>query len=150
MSIRKLSWKTIGNDCDKLANQIKEQLPDYKEYNILGLSRGGLVPAVMLSHLLSIEKVFSLGYKSYLNQEQIVKEIYQVPSFEKLNKVIIMDDLADTGSSFIDTVGILESKEIKAACLYVKKQTLFRPDFFVKEFSQKTWLAFPWEPCNIE
>ena len=47
-----LNWKTIDQYCNKLAIQIlkSEWKPDY----IVGIGRGGLVPAVILSHILEV------------------------------------------------------------------------------------------------
>ena len=45
-----MSWKWVDDQIDKLA----EQLKDKKLYYVSGIPRGGLIPAIMLSHKLDV------------------------------------------------------------------------------------------------
>ena len=49
---RKINWRDFERMCTDLAINILKS--GYKPDYIVGISRGGLTPAVMLSHLLSV------------------------------------------------------------------------------------------------
>jgi hypoxanthine phosphoribosyltransferase len=69
-----LSWDIIETLVDVLAMNIKKSEID----SIMGLPRGGLIPAVMLSHKLNLPLVF-----------------------EPTEKTLIVDDICDSGETFI-------------------------------------------------
>ena len=73
------TWHDIYPRCEKIAKELKEKYTDIMDYEIVGISRGGLVPAVIISNLLGTRKVFSLGLKTYKEQEKDNAEIYQIP-----------------------------------------------------------------------
>jgi uncharacterized protein len=102
-----LSWSQIKIACLNLSNQILDSAwrPDY----IVGISRGGLIPATMLSHYLHVpmkplmvsfrdngECVSDLGMaEDAFGVDPNTKEYN--PSYKK--NILIIDDINDTGST---------------------------------------------------
>ena len=61
----KVSWKKLNNDILALAKMIQEA--EFDDCDILAISRGGLVPASMLSHYTNNQHIEVIGVKAYNN-----------------------------------------------------------------------------------
>jgi len=156
-----LTWENIQEDCKLLA----EKLSNINFSCIIGIANGGMIPATLLAKYLKVDKLLSANLKSYQEDkprdgahstEDIVKVI-SFPSWidlKKEDKVLIVDDLADTGLTLrevkeMDTI-INWEREDKSDCwlyatLYFKPKTTIKPNFTVKEFNNDEWIVFPWE-----
>ena len=110
-----LSWDDINILVEDLCNTIKQSGAQIK--SITGIERGGLIPAVMISHKLNI------------------------PYVTKINKdTLVVDDIADSGHTLNNTVAGY------TATLYYKKTSKHIPDFYAKEIAGDSgWIIFPWE-----
>lgn len=142
-----VSWRVVSTLCRRICKDIKDRLPDYKEYNFVALSKGGLVPGTIICNHLNIDKLYALGMKSYVDERKGEVEIYQVPLFESMEKVLIIDDISDSGDSFNHTIKMLgDLKTIATAALYVKQDTAHSPIFAgVTNIKKTQWISFPWE-----
>jgi len=109
--------------------------------------------------------LLSANLKSYQEDKprdgaHSTKDIVKVISFpswidlKKEDKVLIVDDLADTGLTLreikqMDTIINWERQDKKDcwvyATLYYKPKTTIQPDYSVKEFDNDEWIVFPWE-----
>lgn len=124
-----ITWETIDKAVLSLTNQIKESGVNYEV--IYGLARGGLVPAVMLSHSLKVPIV--------LNME----EVWRLKV--KGKDVLIVDDISDTG----ETLKYFKDQNIDIATLYTRvhtTKTFARYNAF--EVNHDNWLMFPWETLS--
>jgi xanthine phosphoribosyltransferase len=140
-----VTWKNIMSMCSKIVEQLKDKYPNIVDYDIMGLSRGGLVPSVIISNMLNIRKVYSVGLKTYTEQEKTTAELYQVPDLSSMNKILLVDDISDTGESFLQTKEMLVNKEVVTASLFLKNKTKFVPDIVAKKANNDSWVVFPWE-----
>jgi len=140
-----ITWRGINSLCSKIVKKLKDKYPNIVDYNIIGLSRGGLVPAVVISNMLNIRRVYSLGLKSYVEEEQGKIEIYQVPELTNMDKILLIDDISDTGDSFKNSKEMLVGKTVVTASLTLKPKTSFKPDVFGKVVKNDVWVVFPWE-----
>lgn len=147
MEVKKtiVSWRNLNNLCNKIVKQLKDKFPNITDYNIIGLSRGGLVPSVVISNILNIRKVYSLGLKSYNETNKEKVEIYQIPDISNMEKILLIDDISDTGESFNLSKEMMLNKEVVTVSLYVKKGTKFMPDVYGKSVLNDVWVVFPWE-----
>jgi xanthine phosphoribosyltransferase len=139
------TWYSIYPRCEKIVKELKEKYADIMDYEIVGISRGGLVPAVIISNLLGIRKVYSLGLKTYKDQEKEGAEIYQMPDLANNNKILLIDDISDTGESFIIVKNLYGHKELVTASIYMKEKTRFVPDVVGEHIDNDVWVVFPWE-----
>lgn len=139
------TWHDIHQRCEKIVKELKERYTDITDYEIVGVSRGGLVPAVVISNLLGIRKVYSLGLKTYKDQEKDSAEIYQVPYLADSNKILLIDDISDTGESFIIVKKLYSHKQLVTVSVYMKQKTKFVPDIVGESVDNNTWVVFPWE-----
>jgi hypoxanthine phosphoribosyltransferase len=150
MDLLRISWEATIEYCEQLALKIK----DYRPEVIVGLSRGGLVPTRILSDALGINKVGVLGISHYtgLGKRSEIPVITQDLCMDlKGKRILLVDDVADTGKSLMTAKGYLErmgAREIRIATLHYKPNMAFRPDYFV--MTTTSWVAYPWETHETE
>jgi len=141
------TWNQIY---EMLLNQAQKILSDgYKPDIIIGIARGGIVPARILSDLLEIRDLATIQIEYYAGigqtkQEPILKQSLQTQLASK--KALLVDDVSDGGRSLQLAKSHLQqqgAKEIKIATLYVKPATITNPDYYEKQTS--CWIVFPWE-----
>ncbi len=117
--ILKVCWEDFDKLMEALAEGIK-QSPIEPKF-IYGISRGGLVPAVVLSHKIGVPITFDASE----------------------DFVLFIDDISDEGKSLTHYTSL--SKSYTTATLFIKKDTEFVPDFYIEEVDRDTWVLFPWE-----
>lgn len=125
---RALSWKLMG----------------YEFKGIVALSRGGLVPAAIISRELDIRLIDTICISTYEMQDNTSTKVKIYKDFSGDSEgLLILDDLVDTGK----TAKIVRKKIPKGhfATIYVKPSGKLMVDTFMTEFSQETWVIFPWE-----
>lgn len=144
-----VSWDDIEKWCSSIRCEVVENFtPDV----IVGLSRGGLVPARMLSDSLWIKDLLSIKTEHWgLTATRSGEAILNDPG--KLNlkgkRVLVVDDITDTGQSMklaYDFVKSQEPEVVKTATMLHITRSEFIPDFYGEEVSQDkwTWFIFPW------
>ena len=141
------SWDQIYELLLRLAEKIGRDRfhPDV----ILGICRGGWPPARVMSDLLENPELANVKVEFYIGISEVKSKpvITQPVSTSMENKrVLIMDDVADTGESLVlvkEDVNKQGAKEIKIATIYFKPWSKITPDYYEKE--TKCWVVFPWE-----
>lgn len=128
-----------------LAEKIRTDPPQV----IIGIARGGIIPARVLSDLLgNIELgVVGVGFYTNIAETRDKPEVTMgISTSVKDKKVLIVDDVADTGKSLqmiFDYLVKLGAKQITIATLYYKPWSTIKPDFYAKK--SRKWIIFPWE-----
>ncbi len=141
-----LTWWQIDRAVFSLARSIAASFePDV----IIGVARGGLIPAVRISHILGDIEMRVIDVKFYKDiGERREEPIVTIPIHGPLDgkKVLIVDDVSDTGRTMEVVMGEVKkagAEEVKVACLAMKPWTKVVPDFYV--FRTDEWIVFPWE-----
>jgi hypoxanthine phosphoribosyltransferase len=141
------SWDEIYEMCLDLASMIKAS--GFEPDLIVGIARGGWVPARLLSDFLDNPNITSIKVEFYLdigktkNEPTITQDI-QVSVNGK--KILLVDDVADTGKSLMLVKNHLKNmgaSEIRIACIYFKPWSIVKPDYYVRE--TEAWIIFPHE-----
>lgn len=122
-----VSW----NEIDELVNSLTQQIAQsgIQIENIFGLQRGGLIPAVMVSHKLGIPMT-----KGTISPN-----------------TLIIDDICDSGVTFADFFETHQEEyafpfNLNFACLHYKPQTSkFKPTFYSSIWNSNDWIVYPWE-----
>ena len=142
------TWSQIYDMLLNIAQKIESQ--NFRPDIIVGIARGGLVPARILTDLLETPQLGFIEVEFYKDiqktlQKPILKQTLATPVSYK--KTLIVDDIADTGESLKLAEIHLQlqgASQIKTATLYQKPQSTTTPDFYEKQTS--SWVVFPWEP----
>lgn len=165
-----LSWDNIDRDCDKIAMKIlkSEWRPDY----IVGITRGGLTPAVILSHLLDVP-MYTLKVTLRNGTEEDCDHNCWMPEdavgYGKMGaledtptNILIVDDINDSGA----TIAWIKSdwpqsclpntpvwndvwhKNVRFAVVVNNLSSSETVDFYAREINKSendVWIEFPWE-----
>lgn len=145
MTFYKLSWDNFYQDCLLLGRKILEE--KLKIDRIVAISRGGLVPARILSDCLKLP-ISNIVISSYFNLKQLKEpEIIEVAPFSWHNEnLLIIDEVSDTGKTFKRALRYFKNKptgKIYTAAPYIKPKTSFIPDFYSKIID--AWIVFPYD-----
>jgi hypoxanthine phosphoribosyltransferase len=116
---------------------------------IIGISRGGLTPGVMVSHY--FEKPF----------KPIKAALRDFPEWEDYlpkktdRRILIVDDICDSGETIIKITKYLKSRregstqaDVRFATLWWNNECSYEPQYYVQECakdSENIWIHFPWE-----
>jgi len=145
MAFFKLSWVQFYKDCLYLGKKIKES--KIKIDKLIAISRGGLVPARILSDFLTLP-VSNIIISSYINLKQLKEpEIIEVTEVNlKSKSILIVDEVSDTGKTFIRTLNYFKKKSVKnifTCAPYIKPRTRFVPNFYQRTIN--AWIVFPYD-----
>ena len=141
------SWDEIYECLLDLADKIRGE--GFKADVIVGVSRGGWPPARVMSDLLENPEIANVKAEFYQGVAETKGEpvITQPVSVSvKGKRVLVMDDVADTGKSLRLVKSHLKERgaaEVKIATVYYKPWSVIIPDYYMKE--THSWIIFPWE-----
>ncbi len=136
-----ISWEEFHRHSKALAWRLLEK-DDWK--GIIAVTRGGLVPAGIIARELEIRLIETICISSYDHQDQRQADILKSVNVDNDgDKWLVIDDLVDTGNTLKIIKEILPKAHI--ATVYAKPMGMKYVDTFVTEFSQDTWLHFPWD-----
>lgn len=144
----------------KLSQQVATKIinSDYEPDIIVGLARGGWVLARVLCDYLNVKDLMSLkvehwGITATPDGKAQLKYPFKIDLTGK--KVLVVDDITDTGASMqiaVDYVNSLNPSEVKTATLRHIEGAKFVPDYYADEIKWR-WVIFPWnfteDMCNI-
>lgn len=146
------NWEEIENLCENIYFQIK--VSNFVPKTIVGLSRGGLVPAVILAHKLRIRNVQSIQVISYEDGSTKRSENTEIKgTIKDRENLLIVDDIIDTGESLKALINQLqlEKENYKIAVLFFNKEkACINPDFYGEKINSKIWVVFPWEQVSSQ
>lgn len=127
---------------DELVKEIDNKVSSYKPTHIVGIARGGLVPAVMLSHQLNLP-METLGVSFRDNKATHHTKFKPI----KDARYLIVDDINDSGTTFKVVTDIFKNRRLnhRTAALINKEKSDFNVDFYGEMFYHDDWINFPWE-----
>lgn len=141
------TWEQIYELLLNLASHIRKVR--FKPDIIVGIARGGWTPARIMLDLLENPELANVKAEFYLSVAETKGEpvITQPVSVSvKGKKVLVVDDVADTGKSLALVREHLKEQgaiEVKIATIYYKPWSIVTPDWFEKKTNH--WIIFPWE-----
>ncbi|MDR1915738.1 MAG: xanthine phosphoribosyltransferase [Synergistaceae bacterium] len=138
-----ISWDHLQKDCRALAWKLLDVRHDWSR--IIAIARGGLAPAAIIARELNIRVVDTVCISSYtLRSQSDTVDILKRPDLADMDpKWLIIDDLVDTGRTAIEVRHMFP--DIHFATVYAKPEGRPIVDTFITEFSQDTWILFPWD-----
>ena len=121
-----LSWKWVDDQLNTIGDKLEGKELEF----VAGIPRGGLIPAVMMSH------AFGIKYISYSSAKLLPKDLRE--------KVLVVDDIADTGHTLKEAVEL----GFITATLAIRSGTKTIPLFHGESILDDRWLVFPWEKLD--
>ncbi len=141
------TWNQIYQMLIDQAEKIRKT--SYQPDIIVGVARGGIVPARILTDLLEVSEIATVQIEFYVDiaQPSLQPTLKQaLTTSVKNKKALLVDDISDTGQSLKLAKSYLfeqSAKEAKIATLYAKTATATKPDYAEKTTDR--WIVFPWE-----
>ena len=141
------TWNQIYAMLVRQAGKIR--CSGFKPDVIVGVTRGGLVPARVLSDLLGACELATVRVEFYVGvaetrSEPVLKQGVSEDVTGK--KALLVDDVADSGKSLLFAKEHLQHQgvaEVRVATVYRKPLSALTPDFYEKE--TRLWVVFPWD-----
>ena len=121
-----LSWKWVDDQINKIGDKLEGLNLEF----VSGIPRGGLIPAVMMSH------AYGIKYISYSSAKMLPLELRK--------KTIVIDDISDTSLTMAeaDKLGFITSS------LSTRIGTKTLPRLTGEIIRDDRWLVFPWETLD--
>jgi len=148
--VKVVSWDQIVELSKTLSDKIKED--GYWPDVIVARARGGLVPSRLLADHLGVVDILSLKVEHWVvtasrNPEARVKYPFRLDL--KGAKVMIVDDICDTGDSIVLSRDFVRENfnvgEVKTATLqYLANSAKFKPTYYAQEVKDWSWFMYPW------
>jgi hypoxanthine phosphoribosyltransferase len=150
---------------EKLAVEIHN---GYKPTVLVGIMRGAAPILDILSRVLKLPIAYIViqsysgdGMEDKQGQLMFAREISSLAENKDFDKVLLVDDLSDTGLTLNKSIEWLKKyeptknyiNEVKTACLWKKKSSTFQPDFCPVKLDSDPWIVQPtehYEELSIE
>ena len=134
-----VSWEELHRDAKALSWRLAEKGPWER---IVAITRGGLVPAHIVSRELDVRVIDTICIASYDDETRRRPEILKSVAGDGTGSLIV-DDLVDTGQTGRIVREMLPNAHF--ATVYAKPAGRAIVDTFITEVSQDTWILFPWD-----
>jgi uncharacterized protein len=148
-----VSYDEYHNLVEKLAIAIHKS--GWKFDTILCLARGGMRPGDILSRIFDVPLAImsTSSYRAEAGTQQGHLDIARyitTPKGEIAGKVLLVDDLADTGHTLSAVVNLLKNNygpitELRTAVLWTKGVSSFKSDYSVEHLPTNPWIHQPFE-----
>ena len=114
----------------------------------VAIARGGMTLGHFLAQRIDTRRLYTINSIHYEKEKKLDSfEICNIPNLDDANKVLLLDDIVDSGETVAEILQILQSKypqiEFKIATIFYKPTAMIQPDFSLKQAHQ--WIDFFWE-----
>ena len=152
-----ISFEDYNKIVEKLAIEIHEK---FKPTVLVGIMRGAAPILDILSRILKLPIAYIViqsysgdGMEDKQGELMFAREISSLAKEDDFKKVLLIDDLSDTGLTLNKSIEWLKNyeptknyiQEIKTACLWKKKSSSFEPDFCPVKLENDPWIVQPTE-----
>ena len=152
-----VGWEEYKKIVEKLAIEVHKK---YEPTVLIGIMRGAAPIIDILSRILKLPIAYIViqsysgnGLEDQQGQLMFARELSSLADKKDFNKVLLIDDLSDTGLTLNKSIEWLKNygptkdyiKEVKTACLWKKKSSKFEPDFCPIRLDSDPWIVQPTE-----
>ena len=142
-----LTWAGFGDASRELAELVADS--GYQPRIILGIARGGLIPAAALAYALDVKNVFMMSVEFYTGvDERLDFPVMLPPLLNAVDiagaRVLVVDDVADTGGTLklVNDFCVEHVAEVRCAVLYEKPRSVVKCEYVWRRTDR--WVNFPW------
>lgn len=162
-----LGWAEFGEAARELAREVVRSgwMPDL----VVAVARGGLVPAGAVAYALGTKAMGTLNVEFYTGVAETLPEPVVLPPLMDTSelpgrKVLVVDDVADSGKTLALVMDLIRSKglpadldldldldddateslhvDARSAVVYAKPRSVIEPDYVWRRTDR--WIMFPW------
>ncbi|MET1037690.1 MAG: phosphoribosyltransferase [Aeromicrobium sp.] len=142
-----LTWELFGSASRELAHTIADS--GFRPDVVLGIARGGLVPAGSLAYALDCKNLFTMNVEFYtgigttLDAPVMLPPLLDATELDDLS-VLVVDDVADSGRTLELVFDFCRDhvSEVRTAVLYEKPRSVIKADYTWRHTDR--WINFPW------
>lgn len=149
------TYSEFRDGINTIAKSVRDSgwYPDY----IVGVVRGGAVPAVYLSHNLKVPVVMVTWSASDASSDN-ESNAWIPEDLHEGKKILLVDDIVDGGDTirelledwYLSTAGLgkLPVDNLRVAAMYYNTSQDVKVDFFhhkIDRNEEPRWIVFPWE-----
>ncbi len=142
-----LTYELFGTGIRELAQQVVDS--GYRPDVVLGIARGGLIPAGAIAYAIEVKNLFTLSVEFYTGVDQRLDVPVMLPPFLDAHdlddaKVLVVDDVADTGKTLelVQDFCRGHAAESRTAVIYEKPRSVIKADYVWRRTDR--WINFPW------
>jgi uncharacterized protein len=142
-----LAWDLFGDASRALAQQIVDS--GYRPTIVLGVARGGLLPAATIAYALNVKNVFTMNVEFYTGIDERLEFPVMLPPLLNVvdiagATVLIADDVADTGATLRLVMDFCAEHvaDVRCAVLYEKPRSMVKCEYVWRRTDR--WIDFPW------
>ncbi|MFQ5552603.1 MAG: phosphoribosyltransferase [Thermoplasmata archaeon] len=147
---RIVTWDEIATWAFGLGAKIRES--DFDPDVIVGLTRGGWLPARLLCDLLAIKRLYAVKVEHWgvtAQPDGRARLVQGLTVDISENRVLLVDDITDTGESLalaLRHVAEARPSELRSATVLHITHSKVTPDFYEVEVPKEewAWFIFPW------
>ena len=150
-----VTWEDVKQNVDVLANDIRKDRQSFNRYQmefipfnlIVGISRGGVIPGVMLSHALDIPFI-PLEWQTRDGRHKDIRKLEELLAIRNEDQnqssdILFVDDICDSGETITSIREYAPTG--KWAVLHSKKGTMELDYEGERLYNNTQWLVYPWE-----
>jgi hypoxanthine phosphoribosyltransferase len=145
-----VSWSEIEEWTNDVASKMRAE--GFRPDAVIGLTRGGWVPARLLCDIMNIKDLYAVKTEHWgitATRDGNAKLAQKLSGDVKGKRVLIMDDITDTGKSLalaLDHVRTFGPKSLRSGTLLHITHSLVEPNYYSVEVPAEnwTWFIFPW------
>lgn len=137
-----LDWPAYLEAIKRVFEQISRKNEKFDA--VVGLSRGGLIPAVMFSHAFNIPMIIFNPHSLHVNGiPRIPINLDISPAI--VRRILIIDDISDSGKTLNKSIKFFKNCGfmVKTATVYTNEKTRCMPNFTLCTINN--WVTFPYE-----
>src|SRR3954449_894443 len=142
-----MTWEELGRGARELAQAVADD--GYRPDIVLAIARGGLLVAGALGYALDVKNTFTMNVEFYTGIDERLPMPMLLPPVPDLvdfaeTRVLIADDVADTGATLQLVQEFCEGKvaEVRCAVLYEKPRSEVKCEYVWRRTDR--WITFPW------
>jgi uncharacterized protein len=142
-----LPWDLFGEASRALAQQVADS--GYRPTIVLGVARGGLLPAATIAYALNVKNLFTMNVEFYTGIDERLQFPVMLPPLLntvdiKGATVLVADDVADTGATLSLVMDFCAEHvaDVRCAVLYEKPRSTVKCEYVWRRTDR--WIDFPW------